>query len=484
MTRAKALSIVTVASLGLASANGCGGGAPAAKQPINYTFDHGTEGWVLNKRGDTSLTNLGAIVPDGGSPSTVTFVESDGDPNPGSLRLRATFTAQGQYAAAGIVFAQPRDLSSKTLAARVRLVSGPTAGLRVGLYVCSDAPPPCTWGGLIDVAELTTGAWAPLAFDVVPPMPSIGYLPTPTFFSTARIVELGIEIMSFTEPHPGELVFDIDTVTESATGMDGGVGDVAADGAGDVKSTDATTTEGGGDVPISSDADAADAAAAADAGDASAVVDGSVVSQPVTIPASANLWGAGRVAPPDPSGRGPGVLPILVTLPVGTNRTLKVTNVSGTVDFDGAGELPTAGADGIVFTDLPALPADTPDPAFMGLAGVKEPPCPTAPCTARLEFLAAVFLDAAAPADPAPAAHVVDPAATTIDGLMLRQTFFVGDGLAGATAGAGAVQTFRIPDEATRLYFGFFDAYGGGPIGSYDDNVGRLQATVTIMRGL
>jgi hypothetical protein len=223
-TRALACSLL-IAALGLASATGCGAASNAGKQPVNYTFDHGTEGWVLNARGDTSYTNLGAGVPDGGSPSMLTFEESDGDPSPGSVRLTATFTAPWQYAAAAVVFGQPRDLSGKTLHARVRLVSGPAAGLLVGIYVCSDAPPPCTWGGTIDVAELAGGAWARLSFDVVAPIPPIGYLPTPTYFSTARIVELGIEVLSVTEADggaadggasagTGDLVFEIDTVTD------------------------------------------------------------------------------------------------------------------------------------------------------------------------------------------------------------------------------------------------------------------------------
>jgi hypothetical protein len=60
-TRALACSLV-IAALGFASANGCtvGGGAlpNGGKQPVNYTFDNGTEGWVLNKR--ASSANLGA----------------------------------------------------------------------------------------------------------------------------------------------------------------------------------------------------------------------------------------------------------------------------------------------------------------------------------------------------------------------------------------------------------------------------------------
>jgi hypothetical protein len=65
--RALACSLLVVA-LGLGSTNGCSGGSgalptDAGEQPINYTFDHGTEGWAL-------ATSLGA---DGGSPPTLGF---------------------------------------------------------------------------------------------------------------------------------------------------------------------------------------------------------------------------------------------------------------------------------------------------------------------------------------------------------------------------------------------------------------------------
>jgi hypothetical protein len=219
MKRVRTLSIVAAAALGLASASGCRGDS-GAEPSVEYTFDHDTEGWLLNDRQDSSDTNLGAVVPDGGSPSTLTFAESDGDPSPGSLSLRATFTAQRQFVEARVVFEKPRDLSGKTLHARVRLVSGPAAGLVAGLYVCSDAPP-CAWGGGIGVEQLAGGAWVPWSLDVTVPIPPIGYLPAPTYFSAARIVEVGIEVWSQTEVK-GELVFEIDTVTESDTDTDGG----------------------------------------------------------------------------------------------------------------------------------------------------------------------------------------------------------------------------------------------------------------------
>ncbi|HEY6039985.1 MAG TPA: VWD domain-containing protein, partial [Kofleriaceae bacterium] len=59
----------------------------------------------------------------------------------------------------------------------------------------------------------------------------------------------------------------------------------------------------------------------------------------------------------------------------------------------------------------------------------------------------------------------------------IGQTFFVGDGLTGT--GTGAVQRFKIPAGATRLYLGFADGFGfvGAP-GAYGDNRGALSVRV------
>ena len=228
------ICLLVFAGLGLVGANGCssGVGAPAGEQPINYTFDHGTEGWVLNKNEGSSFTNLGVGVPDGGSPPTVTFAGSDGDPSPGSLRLTVAFTGPGQYVAAGALFGHVveggsviggRNLSG-TVRARVRLLSGRGAGVLVNLYSCESYAPLgtiCTGGPTIDAAELAGVDWTPVVM---------------LFSFPTQVFELGIE--SYT-PMPedggaagggasantGELVLEIDTVTSRAAGTDGGASD-------------------------------------------------------------------------------------------------------------------------------------------------------------------------------------------------------------------------------------------------------------------
>jgi hypothetical protein len=203
----------------------------------------------------------------------------------------------------------------------------------------------------------------------------------------------------------------------------------------------------------------------------------------LTIPATANLFGAGHAVPPDPAGEGPGTLPPMVQLPPGTGRTLTVTNVSGSIDFDGpATDLPGNGADGFSASGLPTAPPG-PAPGWGGIAWVMGPPCVSGACTGHAAFLAGVFLDASEPPDPPPAPYTVDFGATVVDGIALRQALFIGDGLNVSLDGMGVVQRFRVPDGATRLFFGFGDACGpGGMMGCYDDNTGQILATVTISR--
>jgi hypothetical protein len=57
----------------------------------------------------------------------------------------------------------------------------------------------------------------------------------------------------------------------------------------------------------------------------------------------------------------------------------------------------------------------------------------------------------------------------------LAQTFFIGDG----RTATGRSQRFRVPPGATRLYFGFGDAWSfEGPPGFYADNSGSLEVAV------
>ena len=187
---------------------------------------------------------------------------------------------------------------------------------------------------------------------------------------------------------------------------------------------------------------------------------------PVTVPANANIYGAGHAVPPAPGGNGAGVLPTLVTLPPGLQRTLTVSSVAGSIDF-GPCCAPND-ADGA------ATLGNAPSNNWDGLAGMTIP---------RGRFLGAVFLDDSEPADPPPARLSIPDIGFASLSPGLRQTFFVGDGLTGT--GSGTQQVFEVPDTATRLFLGLHDA--GAPDDSvpgwYGDNSGSVTADVEIHVG-
>jgi hypothetical protein len=51
----------------------------------------------------------------------------------------------------------------------------------------------------------------------------------------------------------------------------------------------------------------------------------------LTVPARANIFGAGQAKPPEPGGGGAGVLPPMVPLPPGADRIVTFPSVTGQV---------------------------------------------------------------------------------------------------------------------------------------------------------
>ena len=195
-------------------APGSGGGPD-----VNYTFDRGTQGWVLNNRDDPDLTNLGAGSPDAGSLPTLSFAGTDGDPSAGALKLTVAFTDYDQYASANTNLYPGVNLTSKALHARVRLLSGSFVGGGVRLYAVSGPPYVLEATPVLDAATSAAGAWVPLTL-VLSNTTALG-------FDTSKIVEVGVQFLASaastvdggisdagTSANTGELVFEIDTVTD------------------------------------------------------------------------------------------------------------------------------------------------------------------------------------------------------------------------------------------------------------------------------
>jgi hypothetical protein len=180
--------------------------------------------------------------------------------------------------------------------------------------------------------------------------------------------------------------------------------------------------------------------------------------QVVDVSAQCNIYGAGHAAPPDMCQEiGPGILPVLVTLPP-TARFVEFRNVSGSVLYCPACG-PANGPDGAPFSMAA--------PPLNGISGID--------CV-RARFFEGVFVTSAEPSDPAPPALSFADIGFLDLHPLVAQHFFIGDGLSGT--GAGAAQRFWMPPGATRLFLGFTDYLGDGCLGGWSDNTGSIGATV------
>ena len=189
----------------------------------------------------------------------------------------------------------------------------------------------------------------------------------------------------------------------------------------------------------------------------------------LTIPADANIFGAGHAVPPAPGGGGAGELPPEFDLgfTAGSGLVLIFTSVTGSVIVDSGSGNHVNDPDGV--GSASGINVNS----FDGISG-------TIANTAG--FLAGVFLGASEPTDPAPLRLDFTMIGTSFTSLspQLDQVFFIGDGLTGD--GTGSIQQFNVPTGATRLILGFADApnYQGDP-GGYGDNTGSFSATFSIV---
>jgi len=239
------------------------------------------------------------------------------------------------------------------------------------------------------------------------------------------------------------------------------------------------------------------------------------------VDSKSNIYLSGSASVPPASAthlNGLGTLPPSVTLNPGTGRVLRFLSVSGSVSYNntdapapylGQFNGPDGGA--VWFADsnfpnnfltptgqiqLSETGTSAPRPApfqapsttfyvdmdsFGGISGMQL--FESTPSDRRVMYLAGVFLTDNAPTAPAPAS--LDFSSTSLGTAfseltpLLQQTFYIGDGLTGE--GTGSVQTFWVPDGATRLFLGIVDGayFVGGP-DYYDNNDGLFSATFAV----
>ncbi len=187
-----------------------------------------------------------------------------------------------------------------------------------------------------------------------------------------------------------------------------------------------------------------------------------------TIPATADLFSAGQSAANTSRG---GTLPIEIDLPSGVNRTIQFSGGTGQV-MAGPNVWPLVGLDGGTTMALGTRPTDL--NSASGISGLQAP---------NFQFLSGVFLDANTPvAGTEPARlnfNLIGMGFTSLTPLV-HQSFFIGDGLTGT--GSGQVQTFNVPDSASRLFLGIEDGYDfKGDPSQYQDNTGSFSIQYTIV---
>jgi len=178
---------------GFVSAGRAGGAGGTTALTPRFGFDSDAEGWVFQYASSGTL-------PDGSMPPVidrngviVDWATSQADG--GALRVGVPFAAASQYVGIG-VHLNGEDMTGKTVAARVKLVSGPesaddlvTSPGGAKLYVKSGASYIYATGSyhLLD----TVGAWLTLSFDLARP----DYVDESqsTRFDPSAIGELGIQ---------------------------------------------------------------------------------------------------------------------------------------------------------------------------------------------------------------------------------------------------------------------------------------------------
>jgi hypothetical protein len=181
----------------------------------------------------------------------------------------------------------------------------------------------------------------------------------------------------------------------------------------------------------------------------------------VTVPGTADVWLAGQpdgtmLSSGSPDGdidTAPADSPVVIPVVAGTTLTFSATGGTSYTGGLCTGQSPDGGC-----TVL--LASEGPDNGISSLA-------------VPMNALIGAFLDASVPGGqpPTPLDASGSNDFTTLAPL-LRQVFFIGDGLTGA--GTGAVQRFTVPAGATRLALASSDEAGG----NYN-NTGQFSVTVS-----
>ena len=197
------------------------------------------------------------------------------------------------------------------------------------------------------------------------------------------------------------------------------------------------------------------------------------LDEDLVVPATANVFGAGRSDPPSPGGGGGGTLPPGWRLSAGSARVVTFPSVAGEVNFSTGNAYDNVNGpagDNLRKTDVES---------FEGISGIIH--------NRNGSFLVGVFLTQARPEDPAPPRlDVTQPPPTNSMAPRIGQVFLIGDGKTYRykdEVGFGETIKFIVPHKATRLFVGFADAmlWQGLP-GYYGNNTGELTVGLELTK--
>ncbi len=182
------------------------------------------------------------------------------------------------------------------------------------------------------------------------------------------------------------------------------------------------------------------------------------------VDAKSNIFGYGLTAP-SPGGGGGGIVAVSLALNAGTGRTATFF-ARGSAGWAGAA---VNGPDGGNFSSSTNVPGIGPISGY------------NAPLSGHLVGLFIEAGDISALSAPGAATYAdLSAFAQNHYSPLLRQVFFIGDGLTGTNS--GDTQTFDVPDGAAYLVLGIADAFGfNGAAGYYDDNVGGFDVNYNVV---
>ena len=208
---------------GKAGSGGGGGGGVTPR--LTYSFDTATSSdstsWKLNDYVDGNpAKNLGAYMnADAGltlaSPPSMVWssTDSEGSASSGSMKITVTFDAFGQFVDPVINLPAVVDLSNRTLAMKIRLVSGTFSAGGVQFHFSTTSSYTYSGGTFVNAGDFTAGTWKVLSIDASIAQPAnVGQPWDPTM-----VIQMGVQITAGTAfdggtPPAGTLVFEIDTI--------------------------------------------------------------------------------------------------------------------------------------------------------------------------------------------------------------------------------------------------------------------------------